>query len=299
MSSFSVTSKGVIASGLPSWSAMSTPTQLRLKALFVRGLKFTPTPAQLAAFEGDLRRLNAAYWKEAVLSVVRSKQISGRISNPATLRAAVNAIYGRKIAEASNLGVLLGTFECAFRSTVAVGMEDYFGMRFWWLGIENAMRNGNDATSITRIGTRPISRDLANVIGDILSYIDGDRNGNLVGRTLRTIKNGYELLGHTTLSQLQRLIENQWALFNPMYFGRPGRPNLTKGKFTPKFKRVRDARNDIFHHRPVAKKSEIVSLAEELMDYIDVSASQMVGNIAASTPGAFAFSRAVEKRHNP
>lgn len=279
---------------------MRSLTEKRLKIIFDKGLKFTPTSGQINAFAGDLRRLNAQYWYEALLSLVKSKRINGKIHHAGTLRQMAHRVYARKMAEASELGVLLGTFESAYRSTIAVSMEDHYGTQRWWRPVEEAMRQGLPLQSVVSINGRPVSRDFVETVSRLLLDIDGDRNRLLTGRKLLSCKTGYHLLGHSNLYHLQVLIEYQWTpVFNRPYFGRPGRPGLTKGKFHEKFERVRKARNELFHHRPVAGKADVIRVAEELLDYIDVSARYHVQAVTVEISAPMAFGIPADKvRHN-
>lgn len=279
---------------------MRSLTEKRLKIIFDRGLKLTPTSRQIDAFAGDLRRLNAHFWYEALLSLVKSKRISKKIERVDTLRQMAHRVYARKMAEASQLGVLLGTFESAYRSTIAVSMENHYGTGEWWRPVEEAMRQGLPLQSVVSINGRPVTPAFVKALSRILLEIDGDRKGVLTGRKLSSCRTGYHLLGYSMLSHLRILIEEQWTpVFNGPYFGRPGRPNLTKGKFRDKFERILKARNDVFHHRPVSGKADVIRVAEELLDYIDVSARHHTQAVMAEISAPMAFGLPADKvRHN-
>jgi hypothetical protein len=66
---------------------------------------------------------------------------------------------------------------------------------------------------------------------------------------------------------------------------------VTLSDFKAKFKRVREARNDIYHHKSVARMTNVVSAAEELLDRLGCSLGFAYRKISATNlaPPAFAI----------
>ncbi|HXW48602.1 MAG TPA: hypothetical protein VEK31_04080 [Xanthobacteraceae bacterium] len=211
---------------------------------------------------------------------------------PADWRPLIFQIYNRKVAEHAQLFPIFHTFETAFRSTVAVTLEDHYHHARWWRGIYNQLRNGNSATSITQIGGVPIPSHAAHRIGQIMMAIDGDQwQRNIVSG----LKNGYQFVEWCDLGHIRQLIEEHWRVFSPR-FAQPKR--LTLADFKAKFDRVREARNDVYHHKAVARLANVVATAEELLDYLNCSIDFVYHKITAATPTAPQFSFPIQHRHN-
>ncbi|MHC2709992.1 hypothetical protein ACVIWV_009287 [Bradyrhizobium diazoefficiens] len=187
---------------------------------------------------------------------------------------------------------LFHSFETAFRSTVAVTLERHYDHQRWWRKIYDELRNGNKARSVKKIGTVPIPSDAAHSLGDIIYAIDGDRfQRNLVGGFV----NGFQFVEACDLSHIARLIEDHWSIFSSRFVRGPNR--LSLDHFKRKFKTVRDARNDVYHHKSIARMTDVVFNAEDLLDYLDFSLNFVCTKIGEATHTNLKFAVAVEIRH--
>ncbi|MGY4319431.1 hypothetical protein ACVWW1_008758 [Bradyrhizobium sp. JR3.5] len=161
-----------------------------------------------------------------------------------------------------------------------------------WRKIYDELRNGSKARSVKKIGNVPIPSDAAHSLGEIIYAIDGDRfQRNLVGGFV----NGFQFVETCDLSHIARLIEDHWSIFSSRFVRGPNR--LSLDHFKRKFKTVRDARNDVYHHRSIARMTDVVFNAEDLLDYLDFSLNFVCTKIGEATPANLRFAVAVEVRH--
>ncbi len=276
---------------------MSVTSQEFLIKFFKRYLPFTPTPEQVEVFTADLS-LVSPYLMEAALVEIKEGAQGTKPETASDWRPAVFKIYNRKIAEHGQLFSVFHTFETAFRSTVAVTLEQHFQEKRWWRPIYDAVKARRPIKQI-RIGSITIPNNKANTIVEIIKAIDGDRfQRDLVGH----FGNGFQFLEASDLHHTARLIEDHWSVFSPR-FQRPARPpetgmnRLSLDHFKQKFKVVSDARNDIYHHKSVARMSNVVLHAEDLLDYLNYSLRFVCSKIRETSPTKLKFQVEIERRH--
>jgi hypothetical protein len=107
------------------------------------------------------------------------------------------------------------------------------------------------------------------------------------------LTNGYEFVERCDLIHIRHLIEEHWMVFGPMF-----KP-LTSADFCAKFDRVRDARNEVYHHKSLSGMSAVISAAEELLDRLHFSLRFVHGKIVTCKPAALVFNYPIEPRHRP
>jgi hypothetical protein len=161
------------------------------------------------------------------------------VYRPNEWRARIFQVYNRKVAEHAQLFPIFHTFETAFRSTVAVTLEEYYHHPRWWRGIYEQLRKGSRATTINKVGGVPITKDAAHLIGEIIFSIDGEA---LYKQSVNGFVNGYEFTECCDIGHIRQLIEKHWSAFAPRF---SGSKRLTLNDFQKKFNRVREARNDV------------------------------------------------------
>jgi hypothetical protein len=260
---------------------MPTASQRVLLDFFQNHLPFTPTAGQVDQFERDLALVSPNLMRAALKEAHAGRAVQQ--GGFAERRAAIFRIYYRKVAEHAQLFPIFHTFETAFRSTVAVELETHYGKVDWWTPILVALRRGDQARSVPHIRGIPISKNAAHRIGQIIYSIEGESLGKNV---LAGVTDGYAFAELCDLAHIGELIAEHWSVFTPRYFNQPR--VMTLGDFTAKFRKVREARNDIYHHKSVARMSNVVASAEELLDKLGCSldfAYEKVtaGNVTAPT----------------
>jgi hypothetical protein len=175
-----------------------------LTRFFVEDLPFTPTARQIDLFQSDLA-LVSPYLMEAALKEVKAGTKGNVLMyRPDEWRAQIFTVYDRKVAEHAQLFPIFHTFETAFRSTVAVTLEDHYRIPGWWQPVYVQLRKGNPATNVAQISGVRISKDAAHLIGEIIYAIDGE---SLSRQVVRGFTNGYQLLENCELIHVRQLIE--------------------------------------------------------------------------------------------
>jgi hypothetical protein len=187
------------------------------------------------------------------------------------------------VAEHAQLFPVFHCFETAFRSTVAVTLERHYRHARWWRGIYEAMKRGDKSKSVTRIGAAVVTRHAAYRIGQIVSAIEGEPFHRNV---INSLNNGYEFLEECDLAHTLQLIECNWSVFSSLF---SGQLPLTQKDFSAKFDKVRDARNDVYHHKSVANRPDAVAAAEELLDRLGFSLGFVCREIQAASPTRLTF----------
>ncbi|QRM36043.1 hypothetical protein [Microvirga sp. VF16] len=261
-----------------------------LLEFFQNHLPFTPTAGQVARFEADLAVVSPYIMQASLKEVAVGRALVNRPFND--WRQAIFGVYHRKIAEHAQLFPVFHTFETAFRSLVAVELEALYGTPDWWTPIYTALRNGAAANTIAHIRGKPISKDAAHRVGQIILAIEGDK---LQRGVIPTLRNGYEFAERCDLSHIEGLIVEHWSVFAPKFVR--GTLRLPQKDFKAKFKRVREARNDVYHHKSVARMTSVVDAAEDLLDYLHLSLDFTVTQIQKANPAPLSFLLPQAPRH--
>lgn len=249
-----------------------------LTRFFQEHLPFLPTPKQVADFQADLALVSPYLMEASLVEVKAGTQGYLLIYRPNEWRPAVFSVYNRKVAEHAQLFPIFHSFETAMRSSVAVSLEQHYQHARWWRAIyETILRDGNPK-DITNIGGQPITRRAAFRIGQIVR--DLDRFG---GGVVEPIKNGYEFLHCCNLGHIKHLIEEHWSTFSDKF------SPLTLADFLAKFERIRNARNDVYHHKSVSGMTDVVIAAEELLDRLGFSLQFVYEKISKCGPSYPAF----------
>lgn len=258
-----------------------------LTKFFSEHLPFTPTAGQVADFKSDLA-LVSPFLMEASLIEVKAGTLGNiLVYRPTEWRAAIFKVYYRKVAEHAQLFPVFHSFETAFRSTVALQLEQHYSHKRWWRAVYEAMRKGQAPKTITEVGGAKMSTRVAFLIGKIIDSNDMT--------AIEGFDNGYQFLECCSLGQTRQLIEQHWSTFSPLFHR--ANPPYTLADFTSKFDRVRNARNDVYHHKSLARMSNVVATAEELLDHLNFSLGFVYEKIATISVVEPTFKIPPEPRH--
>jgi hypothetical protein len=279
--------------------SFQNPTELDMPAasfrvlsqFFQEHLHFTPTPGQVELLESDLALVSPDLMEAALKEVSESHALAAR--HVKEFRGIIFRVYNRKVAEHQQLFSIFHTFETAFRSTVSVNLEAYYGRPDWWAVIYHALRKGASTRTVPRIGCRSLPKDTAHLIGEIIYYIDGEA---LQRNRIPKLPDGYALTQHCKLSHIGKLVTEHWCVFQAQFVH--GARKLTLTDFRDKFRRVCDARNEVYHHRSFNGMTKAVLSAEELLDRLDYSLGFVYQKIASARVLAPKFAIAIETRHH-
>jgi hypothetical protein len=269
-----------------------TATEI-LTRFFVEDLPFTPTARQIDLFQSDLSLVSPALMQAALKEVKEGTLGYVLVYRPTEWRSAIFQVYNRKVAEHAQLFPIFHTFETAFRSTITATLEEHYRHARWWRPIYNQLRRGADASAITKINGVLLSRDAAHLIERLIYEIDGEsfERDIVVG-----LNNGYEFTEHCDLIHIRQLVDKHWNIFSNRF--RKGSSRLTWNAFRNKFDRVREARNDVYHHKSVARLTDVVASAEELLDYLNCSIRFVYDKVDCAVTTAPRFVIPIEARHN-
>ena len=218
----------------------------------------------------------------ALVEVKRGRQGEIIAHKADSWRPAIFKVYNRKVAEHAQLFCIFHSFETAFRSTVAVLLEKHYQHKRWWRKIHDEIKKENKPSIVKKIGTTHITRDAANAIAQIIQSIDTEQPG-----TVGKLTNGYQFLECCSLKHVSKIIDKHWFLFSPMFVR--GAMQLSRSDFHAKFKRIRAARNDVYHHKSVANTTGAVAAAEEMLDYLNYSLCFVFDKIVDAKPAAPSF----------
>lgn len=256
-------------------------------AFFRTQLGATLPPLQVAAFEADLVRANLEFMDPALQQVAAAAAAAG--SPPHDARKAVWAEYHRRVAEVDRLFPVFFTFESAWRAlTGEVLKARYGGSDAWWHPVRAAVQAGAGSVRLGFLGGVPARNDVIRRVENLL------RNQPPSSRA--ALATSYDLVGAGTLGDVGWFIDNHWGAVASV-FSAPAGGAPTSTQFAALFRRVREARNDAYHHRPVPSPKKVVDAAERLLDLIDVHLGTRVAAVAASTPAPFAFALPLQPRH--
>lgn len=268
-------------------SAFSTKTSTfdYISDFFVNHLHFTPTAGQIEQFERDIALVSPKLLAASLHELQATEKLAG--VPPRSHRTIIFEVYNRKVAEHARLFPILHTFEVAFRSTAAVMLEEHYKLKDWWMIVHRwVIEDKKPLTSLQFIGSQSgIPSDTLAVILEITGK---------VGKTtpLESITDGFMFIECCTMTQMRDLITYHWPVFKPRF------PNtVTKNAFAKKFETVTRARNDIYHHKSVARTTKVVEVAEELLDHLDCSLRFIYEKISEANVSAPPFKRAIMPRH--
>ena len=159
----------------------------------------------------DMAILNEKYVEPTRRRILSPSEVTCCSVDPVTAAA-------RVLAESARLG--------PYWTTVAVELERHYNTVKWWADVHAALRAGQLARTVRQVGTTPLTRDAADVIGRIIESIDGQ---NLQRNVVSGLNNGFEFVEHCDLGHIGFLIGKHWTVFSPL-FVRGTRPlPLTSG----------------------------------------------------------------------
>jgi hypothetical protein len=101
-------------------------------------------------------------------------------------------------------------FETAFRSTVAVTLEDHYKIPRWWEPSKTQHRGGPAASKVGVVQdvSKPRLRSILLLVEALTEKAKLD---------VMAFQDGYELLENSTLGQIRRLLDAHWVLFKDRF----------------------------------------------------------------------------------
>lgn len=143
-----------------------------LTKFFSQHLPFTPTAGQVADFKSDLALVSPFLMEASLIEVKVGTLGNILVYRPNEWRAAIFKVYYRKVAEHAQLFPVFHSFETAFRSTVALRLEQHYSHKRWWRAVYDAIRKGQAPKTITEVGGVKMTTRAAFLIGKIIDSND-------------------------------------------------------------------------------------------------------------------------------
>jgi hypothetical protein len=241
---------------------------------------------QLETFKLDLARLNHDVMSAALRQAEAIAQSTKRA--PSNARLAVLGQYQRITASIGQLFPVFFLFESAWRSYVAMRLSLVYGGETWWHDIRDAVAQGADPSRVTLLGGKPAKPEVVTITSRILSAapLPGD------------LSTTYDLIAEAGLGQVGRLIERHWMDMSMPFSSTAALGLPTLEKFESLFAKVRNARNDAYHHRVVSERMGVVQAAEQLLDLLNIHLGDRVKGINDVQLQPLTFTVFKEVRHD-
>ena len=173
-------------------------------------------------------------------------------------------VYNKLIREHQIMFLLLNIFESALRSKAAILISDHFSAHQddWWKNITLLDKNMLD----------PINKAVQQL-----------HKSNI---NLSTV-NSFDLFDTLTFGQLESIYKNNWgilqSLFNAKLYRSYMLPQITKKIFTDKIGFLRNARNDIAHHKPIdysrRGKRDLIEDMEIILRHLNFNIEDAINGI--------------------
>ncbi|MBD3798662.1 Abi family protein [Sulfuricurvum sp.] len=222
-------------------------------------LKINTANPDYKKIEEAIGVLNVAYLK------VAANEIYGMLNHCVKIRskyALLLSVYNKNIREHQVMFLLFSIFENAMRSKAAITLSTSYSSRHsddWWKDISS------------------MNKDMIKPIGEALIKLH---------KNIPNI-NTYDIFDTFTLGHLQSIYTNHWSLFQHFFtrkiYKGHSLPTIDRENFKTKFENIRDARNDISHHKPInysrRGRSDLIKDCEVLLSNLDFNLEAAVNGI--------------------
>ncbi|MEO6216970.1 MAG: hypothetical protein ABIO86_13150 [Sphingomonas sp.] len=245
----------------------------------------TQSTVQVTLFQADLMRANLEVMKAALREV---QSIAASAGAPRHARDAVIARYNARLAEITQFFPVFFIFESAFRSFTAARLTLAYSDDQWWAPVRDAVVQGRDPLRLQRLGNLAARRDVIDTVVHLVRSM---------GRNSSGITTCYDLLEGGTLAHVERLIASHWSVIDAALRQSQLPAPITATGFGDLFKIVRNARNDAYHHRMIGNRARAISIAERLLDMLDISLAARIQALDAASIAPLPFAIPVQSRH--
>jgi hypothetical protein len=212
--------------------------------------------------------LNFAYFEKASIQIKHSLTKPGFIT-PTSMQSTLFSIYNKLIREHQIMFLLFNIFENALRSKAAILITEYFstkGTDDWYI----------DKTKIDKDLKKPVETALIKLTNDGIPFSKIDT---------------FSIFDSFTFGQLEHIYINYWFILKDVFkattFNGYNLNTLTQLQFETKIERIRKARNDIAHHKPInytgsSKRKTLIGEVELLLCYMNFNLKDALNNIDSS-----------------
>lgn len=209
--------------------------------------------------------LNFAYFEKASIQMKHSLAKTDFIT-PTSMQVALFSIYNNLIREHQIMFLLFNIFENALRSKAAILITEHFSSSNtddWFI----------DDTKIHKHLKHPVSEAFDKLKKDGILAADIDT---------------FTIFDAFTFGQLEHVYFNYWTILKDVFdtatFNGYTFNQLSKSNFASRIERIRKARNDIAHHRPISykgsnKRKTLIEDVEFLLCYLNFNLKDALNNI--------------------
>lgn len=228
-------------------------------------IQICSSDSEYLKIKNSISVLNFAYLEKASIQLKHSLSNPNFIASPSKHKV-LFSIYNKLIKEHQIMFLLFNIFENALRSKAAILITENFSPMNsddWWKDIST------------------LDKDLLAPVQSAITQLH--KNGVLIS-TIDT----FDIFDTFTFGQLEHIYNNYWGIlkniFNPTTFNNHNLPNLTQNQFKDKISKIRNARNDIAHHKPIyytgnTNKRSLINDVELLLSYMKFNLKDALINI--------------------
>lgn len=247
-------------------------------------LSFTPRPHETELFRVDMRLLNPTLLSDSIKECAAA---SGRNNGPQGMlqRDAIHGVYTRKIKELAALYPFVFSVENALRHTAAEHYGRVFATDTWWTVVRDKFQQGEDSTSFATNATG--KKNIRGIqvtprfVKQMLYCFEKMHNNQLHRLNQLNILDEFYL--EISLRALCNLIEADWTLSRGIFvednlLDQP----LRKQDMSNWFKLIIDARNELFHGKPIGDLSKVTRACEAVLDKLGIHLEEL-DSVLAST----------------
>jgi hypothetical protein len=223
-------------------------------------LCYTPSSTETHEFFADLRTMNHTLLRDSIQECQQAKKEEGA---PAGLpkRHLIHMVYTRKVKELASLYPFLFATENALRAIAHEAYHNNFKDAFWWREVLNAADHGKNAGHYPtkgdgkkRIQKQPVNPSFLTECFYGVSQLSQRQKKKLQDVNCPSTQFYDEL----TIRHLFNLILSDLSVC-PV-------GNLKKEQFKTHMTTICDARNEVFHGRPIKNRSSLYGACEIILD---------------------------------
>ncbi|MGJ0493298.1 hypothetical protein [Aliarcobacter cryaerophilus] len=228
-------------------------------------IQINHTDPEYLKIKNSISVLNFAYLEKASIQLKHSLA-NPNFTPPISKHKALFSIYNKLIKEHQIMFLLFNIFENSLRSKAAISITEHFSSNNsddWW---------------------KDISMLDKNLLAPVQSAITQLHKNGISIPTIDT----FDIFDTFTFGQLEHIYNNYWSIlkniFNSTTFNGNTFPNLTQIQFKDKISKIRNARNDISHHKPInytgnTTRRSLIRDVELLMNYMKFNLKDALNNI--------------------
>lgn len=226
-------------------------------------LCYTPSSTETHEFFADLRTLNHTLLRDSIRECHHAKK-EDSVQGAPSKRHLIHMVYTRKIKELASLYPFLFATENALRAIAHETYHQAFKDPYWWRILTSAVSKGKTEADFLKQGDG-LKRIRDHSVNPLFISECFFAVNQLSKRQMKALENK----GCSSIRFFEELSIRH--LFNIIHadYGLCSVGELQKGQFKAHMITICDARNEIFHGRPIKNRSKLYSACETILDAVD------------------------------